>query len=126
MLEKTQIRNDLPSLLSRILCSLVPFVDDLFSVCFRERLGISFSRCSSIKYSPFTYIFSCSLSRSFRHILPILVSSPTFLRVFLDLLCGFYFLLFSVALSLSFQPIFTQNSFSTNLNYKNFPPLTKL
>ena len=68
----------------------------------------------------------CSLLRSSRLILPILVSSLTFLRVFLDSLYVFYFLLLSVALSLSFQPIFTQNPLSTNLNYNSFLPLTKL
>ena len=94
MLKKTQIRHDLPPLLSRILCSSLLFVDDLFSVCFQERLCISFSRCSSLDIFFFTYVFSCSPSRSFHRILPILVSSLTFLRVFLDSLYVFYFLFF--------------------------------
>ena len=34
--EKTQIRHNLPPLLSRILCVPLLFVDDLFSVCFLE------------------------------------------------------------------------------------------
>ena len=93
-LEKTQIRHDLPPRLSRILCSSFLFVDDLFSVCFQERLCISFSRCSSLDMSLFTYVFSCSLSRSFHRILPILVSSLTILRVFLDPLYVFYYLFF--------------------------------
>ena len=63
--------------------------------------------------------------RSFSRILPIFVSSLTFFRVFLDSLYVFYSLLFLVAKSLSFHPIFTQNPLSTNLNYNNFLPLTK-
>ena len=35
-------------------------------------------------------------------------------------------LVFLVALPISFHPIFTQNPLSTNLNYKNFFPFTKL
>ena len=35
--EKTQNRHDLPPFLSRIFCSSLLFVDDLFSVCFQER-----------------------------------------------------------------------------------------
>ena len=92
-LEKTQIWHDLPPGLSRILCSSL-FVDDLFSVCFQEGLCISFSLCSSLDICLFTYVFSCSLSRSFHRILPILVSSLTFLRIFLDSLYVFYFLFF--------------------------------
>ena len=49
-----------------------------------------------------------------------------FLPRFLDLLYNSYFLLSLVALSLSFRPIFTQNPFSTNLDYDNFLRLTKL
>ena len=125
-LENTQIRHDLPPRFSRILCSSLLFVDGLFSVCFQERLCISFSRYYSLDICLFTYVLSCSLSRSFHRILPILVSSPTFLRVFLDSLCVFFFLFFWVAQSLSFHPIFTQNPLSTNLNHNNFLPLTKL
>ena len=124
-LEKTQIWHDLPPGLSRILCSSL-FVDDLFSVCFQEGLCISFSLCSSLDICLFTYVFSCSLSRSFHLILPILVPSLTFLRIFLDSLYVFYFLFFLVARSLSFHPIFTQNPLSTNLNYNNFLPWTRL
>ena len=93
-LEKTQIRYDLPPCLSRILCSSLLFVDDLFSVCFQERLCISFSRCSSLDICLFTYVFSCSLSRFFHRILPILMFSLTFPLVFLDSLYVFYFLFF--------------------------------
>ena len=118
--EKTQIRHDLPPLLSRILCSSLLFVDDLFSVCFQKRLCISFSRCSSLETRLFTYALYCSLSRSSRRILPILASFLTFFGVFIDSLYAFYFLLSLAALSLSFQPIFTQNPLSTNLNYNNF------
>ena len=74
----------------------------------------------------FTNVFSCSLLCIFHSILPILVSSLTFLRVFLDSLYVFYFLFFLVAQSLSFHPIFTQNPLSTNLNHNNFLPLTTL
>ena len=74
-LEKTQIRHDLPPRLSRILCSSLLFVDDLFLVWFQERLCISFTRCSFLDICLYTYVFSSSLSRSFLRILPILVSS---------------------------------------------------
>ena len=111
-----QVRHDLSPLLSRILCSSLLFVDDLFSVCFSGALCISFSRCFLLDIRLFTYAFYCSLSRSSRRILPILASFLTFLRVFLNSLYAFYFLLSLVALSLSFQPIFTQNPFSTNLS----------
>ena len=57
--------------------------------------------------------------------LRILVSPLTFLRVLLDSLYVFYFLLFLVANSLPFYLIFPQNPLSTNLNYNNFLPLTK-
>ena len=93
-LEKTQIRHDLPPRLSRILFSSFLFVDDLFSVCFQERLCISFWRCSSLDICLFIYVFSCSLWRSFHRILPIVVSSQTILRVFIDSLYFFYFLFF--------------------------------
>ena len=72
--EKTQIRHNLPPLLSRILCSSLLFVDDLFSVCFQERLCIFFSRCYSLDVRLFTYAFYCSLSCSSRRVLPILAS----------------------------------------------------
>ena len=75
--EKTQIRHDLPPLLSRILCSSLLFVHDLFSECFQERLCISFSRCPSLDTCLFTYVLYCSLSRSSRRILTILASSLT-------------------------------------------------
>ena len=101
-------------------------MDDLFSICFQERLCISFSLCSTLDIWIFTYVFSYCFWRSSRRILPILVFSLTFLHVFLDSLNVFYFLFFSVALSLSFQPISAQNPLSTNLNYNNFLPLTKL
>ena len=96
-LEKTQIRHVLPPRFSRILCSSLLFVDDLFPVCFQERLCISVSRdifSSALDIYLFTYDFSCSLSPSFHLVLPILVSLLTFLRVFLDSLHVFYFLFF--------------------------------
>ena len=61
------------------------------------------THCFSLDIRLFTYISSCSLSHSSRRLLSILVSSLTFLHVFLDSLYTFYFLLFSVALSLSFR-----------------------
>ena len=115
-----QVRHDLSPLLSRIFCSSLLFVDDLFSVCFSGALCISFSLCFLLDIRLFTYAFYCSLSRSCRRILPILASFLTFLRVLLNSLYAFYFLLSLVALSLSFQPIFTHNPFSTNLNYNKF------
>ena len=105
--EKTQIRHDLPPLLSRILCSSLLFVDDLFSVCFQERLFIFFSRCYSLDVRLFTYAFYCSLSRSSRRVLPILASFLTFLPDFMDSLYAVYLLLSLVAQSLYIQPIFT-------------------
>ena len=102
-LEKTQIGQDLPPFLPRILCGTLLFVDDLASVCFQEHLCISFSRCSSLYIRLFTYAFFCSLKLSSRRILPILAFFRTFLRVFLDSLYTFYFLLSLVALPLSFQ-----------------------
>ena len=87
---------------------------------FSRALCISFSHCSSLDIRLLTHAFSYSLPRSSRRILPVLASSLTFLRVFLDSLYVFSFLLSSVALSLSLQPSFTQNLFSTNLNYNDF------
>ena len=81
---------------------------------------------SSLDIRLFTYAFSCSISRSSHRILLILAFFPTFLRVLLDSLHAFYFLLSLAALSLSFQAIFTQNPLSTNLNYYNFLQLRKL
>ena len=126
--EKTKMKHDLPPLLSRILCSSLLFVDDLFSVCFKEQLRISFSHYFSLDICLFTFAFSCSLSRSSRRVLPILAHFLTFLRDFLDSLYAVYPLVSLVGLSLSIQPtcIFTQNPLSTNLNLNNFLRLTKL
>ena len=126
--KKTKIKHDLPPLLSRILCSSLLFVDDLFSVCFQERLRISFSRYFSLDICLFTCAFSCSLPRSSRRVLPILAPVLTFLRDFLDSLYALYPLVSLIGLSLSIQPtcIFTQNPLSTNLNLNNFLRLTKL
>ena len=85
------------------------------------------TRCFSLDIRLFTYISSCSLSHSSRRLLSILVSSLTFLHVFLDSLYAFYFLLFSVALSLSFRLFSLKTpALSTNLKYNNLPLLTKL
>ena len=67
---------------------------------FSRALCISFSHCSSLDIRLLTYAFSYSLPRSSRRILPVLASSLTFLRVFLDSLYVFSFLLSSVALFL--------------------------
>ena len=75
----------------------------LFSL-FSGALCISFFCCSSLDIRLFTYAFSCSLSLSSRHILPILASFLTFIRVFLDSLYTFYSLLSLVAPFLSFRP----------------------
>ena len=107
-----QIRHDLSPLLSRIFCRSLLFVDDLFSVCFQECLCISFSRCSSLDIRLYTYVFSCSLPRSFRRILPILVPSLTFLRVFLDSLYVFYFLFFFWSLGLFLFILFSLKTLS--------------
>ena len=126
-LEKTQIRHDLPPRLCRILCSSLIFVDDLFSVCFQERLCISFSRCSSLDICLFTYVFSCSPSRSFHRILPSLVSSLTFLRVFSRLALRLLLLVFfgrSVSFFSSYFHV--KNPLSTNLKHNNFLLLIKL
>ena len=84
-------------------------------------LTLLFARYSPLYVSLFLFSFAFP-----RRTLPILASFLTFLRVFLDSLYAFYFLLSLVPLSLSFQPIFTQNPFSTNLNYNNFLRLRKL
>ena len=73
-----------------------------------------------------TYAFSCSFSRSSCRILPMWASLLTLFRVFLDSLYAFSILLSLIALSLSFQPIFTQNLFPTNLSCNNFLRVTKL
>ena len=67
------------------------------------------------RYSPF---YLCLFLFSFAFLSPfVLASLPNLLCVFLDSLYAFYFLLSLVALSLSVQPIFTQNPLSTNLNH---------
>ena len=99
--EKTQMRHDLPSFLSRNLCGSLLFVHDPLFSLFSGALCISFSRCSSLDIGLFTYAFSFSLSRSSRRFLIILASFLTFLRIFLDSLDIFYFLLSLAALSLS-------------------------
>ena len=77
-------------------------------------------------YSPFYICLFFFFPSSSPRFLLILASFLTFLRVFLDSLDAFYLLLSLAALYISFQPIFTQNPLSTNLNYNNFQPLTKL
>ena len=101
-LEKTQKRHDLPPLLSRILCNSPLFVDDLFSVsgCFRQRLCISFSRCSWLDIHLNTYVFFFSLSRSFRLSAYFGVLS-NFLTCFSRLPLRLLLLVFLVARSLS-------------------------
>ena len=64
---KTQRRHDLPPLLCRILCSSLLYVDDLFSVCFLERLCISFSHFLLARYSPF---YLCLFLFSFTFVSP--------------------------------------------------------
>ena len=123
--EKTQMRHDLPPLLSRSL--LVRF--SLLMITFQFVLWSSSYFPLTLLfagYSPFYICLSCSLSRSSRLFLLILAFFLTFLSVFLDSLDAFYFLLPLATLSLSFQPIFTQNPLSTNLNYNNFLPVFKV
>ena len=100
-------------------------VHDPFSVCFLE-LFVSLSLFAlrwifAFLHMPFLFFPSSS-----PRFLLILASFLTFLRVFLDSLDAFYLLLSLAALYISFQHIFTQNPLSTNLNYNNFQPLTKL
>ena len=123
--EKTQMRHNLPPFLSRNLCGSLLCSWPLFSL-FSGALCISFSLCSSLDIRLFTYAFSFFFPSSSPRFLLILASFLTFLRVFLDSLDAFYLLLSLAALYISFQPIFTQNPLSTNLNYNNFQPLTKL
>ena len=88
---------------------------------------ISFSRCSSLDICLFTYVFSCSPSRSLHHILPILVSSLTFLRVFSRLALRLLLLVFfgrSVSFFSSYFHV--KNPLSTNLKHNNFLLLIKL
>ena len=85
------------------------------------------SRVALRRYSPF---YLCLFLFSFAFLSPY----PVYFGVLSNFLVRFsrlalrllLLVIFSVALSLSFQPIFTQNSFSTNLNYINFLRLTKL
>ena len=122
--KKTKIKHDLPPLLSRILCSSVVFVDDLFSVCFQERLRISFSLYFSLDICLFTYAFSCSLWRSSRRVLPILAPFLTFLRDFLDSLYAVYPLVSLVAVS--FYPAYFHSKSSLHkLEFKQCPPFDK-
>ena len=93
-----------------------------FFSLFSGALCISFSRCPSLDIRLFTYAFSCSLLRSSRCIQPVLATFLTFFRVFLGSLDAFYSSLSLVALSLSFQPIFTQTPFLHELELKQFPP----
>ena len=107
--KKTQRRLNLPSLFSPILCSSFLFVDDLFLVCFLELFV--FPSNVALRRWIFAFrlnAFSSSLSRSSRRILPIFVS---FLAPFTPFTSCFL----SVTLSLSFQPILTQNSSSTQI-----------
>ena len=121
-LDKTRL--SLPPLLSRILCGSLPFVDDPFQFVFWISSYFILTWLLA-RYSPLYLCLSCSLPRSSRRILPILASSLTFLCVFLDSLYAFYFLLSLIVVSF-FPAYFTQNPFSTNLNYNNFLRLTKL
>ena len=112
--EKTQIRSDLPPLLSQILLRfsllMIPFQSVFWSSLY-ILLTLLFARYSLF----YLYLFLFS----FAFLSPYYVYFnvfQTFLRVFLDSLYAFYFLLSLVALSLSFRPMSTQNPFSTNLN----------
>ena len=120
--DKTRL--SLPPLLSRILWGSLPFVDDPFQFVFWISSYFILTWLLA-RYSPLYLCLSCSLPRSSRRILPILASSLTFLCVFLDSLYAFYLL--PSLIVVSFFPVyFTQNPFSTNLNYNNFLRLTKL
>ena len=124
--EKIQIRHDLPPLLFWILCGSLLFVDDPFSVGFPELFvfpsHVALRQIFALLLMPFLVLFCVTLA-VFK---PFLATFLTFFRVFLGSLDAFYSSLSLVALSLSFQPIFTQTPFSTNLNNKNFLRLTKL
>ena len=116
-------RHDLPPLLTQILCSSPPYVHNLFSVFFLERLCISFSLSSPLDSRLFTYASSCSLSRPSRRILPILA---------FFLACVFFstsFIPFTSCIlgrSVTFFPAyFHSNPLFTNLNCTNFLRLTK-
>ena len=67
---------------------------------------------------PFLVLFCVTLA-VFK---PFLANFLTFFRVFLGSLDAFYSSLSLVALSLSFQPIFTQTPFLHELELKQFPP----
>ena len=108
-------------LFSRLLCSLLLFVDDLslFSgASLYFLLALLFAR-----YSPF---YLCLFLFSFAYLSPYsaycsIVSN--FLARFPRFALPLLLLAVLVALPLSFQPIFIQNHLSTNLNYSNFPRL---
>ena len=96
----------------------------LFSL-FSGALCIAFSRWFLLDIRHSTLAFSCSLSSSLRCVLPILRPIKLHFAIFSTaprLLSSFSLW----SLSLYFQPIFTRDPFSTNLNYSNFFRLEKL
>ena len=115
--EKTKLRHDLPPLLSRILCSLLVFVDDLFPVCFQERLRISFSRYFSLDICSYTYAFF----RSLRVPLAFFNFLAQFSRLALRyVMVGFF------SRSVSFYPVYFHSKPSFHeLELKQFPPFDK-
>ena len=120
--DKTRLTS---SSFSNPLCSASLCRRPLFSL-FSGALLISFSRCSLLETRLFTYTFSLF---SFAFLLPYSAYFSVlsnFLARFSRLALRLLLLASLVPLSLSFQPIFTQNPFSTNLNYNNFLRLRKL
>ena len=116
-------RHDLPPLLTQILCSSPPYVHNLFSVFFLERLCISFSLSSRLDSRLFTYGSSCSLSHPSRRILP-------FLAFFLT--CVFFSTSFTpftsciLGRSLAFFPAYFHSKPSLyELELYQFPPVDK-
>ena len=122
--EKTKLRHDLPPLLSRILCSLLVFADDLFSVCFQERLRISFSRYFSLdiclSLMPFSVLFA------------FLSPYSAYFGAFFNFLAQFsrlalrYVMVGFFGRSVSFYPAYFHSKPSLHeLELKQFPPFDK-
>ena len=115
----------LTSFLSRILCSSLLFVDDVFSVCFQERLCISFSRCSSLgnRLLLTSFLFSFAFLSPYSAYFCILSNFLVrFCRLALRLLLLAFF-----GRSVSFLSAYSHSKPSLHeLNYSNFLPSKKL
>ena len=118
--DKTRL--SLPPLLSRILCGSLPFVDDPFQFVFWISSYFILTWLLA-RYSPLylcLFLFSSAFLSPYSAYFSVLSNFLVrFSRLALRLLPSLIFVSF-------FPAYFTQNPFSTNLNYNNFLRLTKL